>query len=76
MKITGLQVYQVDLPLHEGNYSWSKGNSVDVFDLTVVDFNSYVTTSIADGAPQRITMVACRHPRTRTRDYPKVRRAR
>ena len=36
MKITGIRVYQVDLPLHEGNYSWSEGKSVDVFDSTVV----------------------------------------
>ena len=36
MKITGIKVYQVDLPLHEGNYSWSEGKSVDVFDSTVV----------------------------------------
>ncbi|HLQ36187.1 MAG TPA: cis-3-hydroxy-L-proline dehydratase, partial [Planctomycetota bacterium] len=27
---------QVDLPLHEGSYKWSGGNSVDVFDSTVV----------------------------------------
>lgn len=37
MKITGFNVYQVDLPLHEGNYSWSEGKSVDVFDSTVVE---------------------------------------
>jgi L-alanine-DL-glutamate epimerase-like enolase superfamily enzyme len=36
MKITGFKVYQVDLPLVEGNYSWSEGKSVDVFDSTVV----------------------------------------
>jgi cis-L-3-hydroxyproline dehydratase len=36
MKITGIRVYQVDLPLHEGTYKWSGGNSVDVFDSTVV----------------------------------------
>ena len=36
MKITGIKVYQVDLPLHEGSYSWSEGKSVDVFDSTVV----------------------------------------
>ncbi len=36
MKITGIQVYQVDLPLKEGKYSWSEGKSVDVFDSTVV----------------------------------------
>jgi L-alanine-DL-glutamate epimerase-like enolase superfamily enzyme len=37
MKITGVKVYQVDLPLHEGQYSWSEGKSVDVFDSTVVE---------------------------------------
>ena len=36
MKITGFKIYQMDLPLHEGNYSWSEGKSVDVFDSTVV----------------------------------------
>lgn len=90
-----ISVYQCDLPLKEGRYSWSEGKSVEVFDSTVVevetecgiamtledswgedivtaaiahlaqgapselqftstDFNSYVTTSIADGAPQRV----------------------
>ncbi|MEC9092187.1 MAG: cis-3-hydroxy-L-proline dehydratase, partial [Planctomycetota bacterium] len=36
MKITGINVYQVDLPLKEGKYSWSEGKSVEVFDSTVV----------------------------------------
>jgi L-alanine-DL-glutamate epimerase-like enolase superfamily enzyme len=36
MKITGIALYQVDLPLREGNYSWSEGKSVEVFDSTVV----------------------------------------
>ena len=36
MKITGIRAYQVDLPLHEGSYKWSGGNSVSVFDSTVV----------------------------------------
>lgn len=36
MQITKIYVYQVDLPLHEGNYKWSEGKSVDVFDSTVV----------------------------------------
>jgi L-alanine-DL-glutamate epimerase-like enolase superfamily enzyme len=36
VKITKIQVYQVDLPLREGKYSWSEGKSVDVFDSTVV----------------------------------------
>ena len=35
-KITGIEAYQVDLPLHEGSYKWSGGNSVEVFDSTVV----------------------------------------
>jgi L-alanine-DL-glutamate epimerase-like enolase superfamily enzyme len=36
VKITGIRVFQVDLPLHEGSYKWSGGNSVSVFDSTVV----------------------------------------
>lgn len=36
MKITGIKVYQVDLPLKEGRYSWSNGNFVETFDATVV----------------------------------------
>ncbi len=36
MKIERVLAYQVDLPLHEGNYSWSGGKSVAVFDSTVV----------------------------------------
>lgn len=36
MKITGIRAYRVELPLYEGNYKWSGGNSVAVFDSTVV----------------------------------------
>lgn len=36
MKIRSISVYQVDLPLHEGEYNWSGGKSVAVFDSTVV----------------------------------------
>ncbi len=36
MKISAIRVYQVDLPLKEGSYKWSGGNSVSVFDSTVV----------------------------------------
>ncbi|MDZ4864228.1 MAG: cis-3-hydroxy-L-proline dehydratase [Gemmatimonadota bacterium] len=36
MRITGIKVYRVGLPLHEGSYKWSGGNSVDVFDSTIV----------------------------------------
>jgi L-alanine-DL-glutamate epimerase-like enolase superfamily enzyme len=37
MKITAINVYQVDLPLKEGRYNWSNDNSVAVFDATVVE---------------------------------------
>jgi L-alanine-DL-glutamate epimerase-like enolase superfamily enzyme len=36
VKITRISAYRVDLPLHEGSYSWSGGKSVSVFDSTVV----------------------------------------
>jgi len=36
MKITSIRAYRVELPLHEGSYKWSGGNSVTVFDSTVV----------------------------------------
>ncbi len=36
MRITGVTAWQVDLPLREGNYKWSGGKSVAVFDSTVV----------------------------------------
>lgn len=36
MRITGIRVWRVELPLREGAYSWSGGKSVSVFDSTVV----------------------------------------
>ena len=36
MKISKISVFQVSLPLHEGNYNWAGGKSVKVFDSTVV----------------------------------------
>ena len=36
MRITKISAYKIDLPLHEGSYKWSGGNSVAVFDSTVV----------------------------------------
>lgn len=36
-KISAIRVYQVDLPLVEGRYSWSEGKYVEVFDSTVVE---------------------------------------
>ncbi|MEM9659176.1 MAG: cis-3-hydroxy-L-proline dehydratase [Planctomycetota bacterium] len=40
MKITHIKVYQVGLPLHEGDYRWSEGKSVDVFDSTIVQIDT------------------------------------
>ena len=37
MKITAVNVFQVDLPLREGSYRWSGGKSVTVFDSTIVE---------------------------------------
>ncbi len=36
MRITGINAYRVELPLHEGSYKWSGSNAVTVFDTTVV----------------------------------------
>src|SRR5579884_895715 len=36
MRITQIAAYRVELPLHEGSYKWSGGNSVEAFDSTVV----------------------------------------
>ncbi|QOY85617.1 cis-3-hydroxy-L-proline dehydratase [Paludibaculum fermentans] len=40
MLITKIKVYQVALPLHEGSYKWSGGNSVEVFDSSVVEIQT------------------------------------
>ena len=37
MKLTEVKVYQVDLPLVEGRYTWSDGRYVETFDSTVVE---------------------------------------
>lgn len=36
MRITHIDAYRVELPLHEGSYKWSGGNAVTVFDSTIV----------------------------------------
>ena len=36
MKITSIRAYKVLLPLREGDYKWSGGKSVDLFDSTIV----------------------------------------
>jgi len=45
MRIRRMAAYRVELPLHEGNYRWSGGKSVAVFDSTVVrvDANTGLT---------------------------------
>ena len=40
MKIAAISVYQVDLPLKEGRYSWADGKYVEVFDSTVVEIET------------------------------------
>ena len=40
MKIQAIKVYQVDLPLKEGRYSWSDGKYVEVFDCTIVEIET------------------------------------
>ena len=40
MKIESINVYQVDLPLKEGRYSWAGGKFVEVFDCTVVEIET------------------------------------
>ena len=40
MRITSIAAYRVELPLHEGSYKWSGGNSVTVFDSTVVEIRT------------------------------------
>jgi L-alanine-DL-glutamate epimerase-like enolase superfamily enzyme len=40
MRIVGINAYRVELPLHEGSYKWSGGNSVEVFDSTVVSVHT------------------------------------
>ncbi len=40
MKISRIEVFQLDLPLHEGSYKWSGGKSVEVFDSTIVKIST------------------------------------
>lgn len=40
MHITKVSAYRVELPLHEGSYKWSGGNSVSVFDSTIVEITT------------------------------------
>ena len=40
MKIRAIIVYQVDLPLIEGRYSWGDGKFVETFDSTIVEIET------------------------------------
>jgi L-alanine-DL-glutamate epimerase-like enolase superfamily enzyme len=40
MRITEIRAFRVYLPLHEGSYKWSGGNSLNVFDSTVVEIQT------------------------------------
>ncbi len=40
MQIKTINVYQIDLPLKEGRYSWADGKYVEVFDCTVVEIET------------------------------------
>lgn len=40
MKIESINVYQIDLPVKEGRYSWADGKFVEVFDCTVVEIET------------------------------------
>ena len=40
MRITAINVFQVDLPLKEGRYSWSNNNFVETFDSTIVELRT------------------------------------
>src|SRR5512141_1952514 len=40
MQISKIRVFRVELPLQEGSYKWSGGNSVEVFDSTVVEIET------------------------------------
>lgn len=39
-KITKIKVYQVDLPLKEGRYSWADGKYVEIFDSTITEIET------------------------------------
>ena len=45
IRIKSIEVFKIDLPLKEGNYSWSHGNSVNSFDSTIVKINTNIGIS-------------------------------
>ena len=57
MKIKSIQVYQVDLPLVEGNYAWSEGKSVEVFPETQSGLHPMVRTGFVGFMALMFTVV-------------------
>ncbi len=51
MRIRQLKVYQVELPLVEGRYSWAEGKYVEVFDSTIVEVMTDDATGIGEVCP-------------------------
>lgn len=45
MRITGIRVWQIDLPLVEGSYRWASGKSVEVFDSTLIALDTDAGTT-------------------------------
>ena len=45
IRIKSIEVFKIDLPLKEGNYSWSHGNSVNSFDSTIIKINTNIGIS-------------------------------
>ena len=41
MNIKRISVYQVDLPLVEGRYTWADGKFVETFDSTIVEIETH-----------------------------------
>ena len=58
MRITGIRAWRVELPLHEGRYSWSNGNFVDVFDSTVVAIDTETGEAVLEEEDEVATVPA------------------
>ena len=41
MNIKKISVFQVDLPLAEGRYTWANGKFVETFDSTIVEIETH-----------------------------------
>ena len=45
MRITGIRVWRIELPLIEGSYRWAGSKSVEVFDTTLVALDALTTNT-------------------------------